>query len=37
LIDKERLIIPDWLALEDEERETLEILHQKLMSGPEDD
>lgn len=37
LIDKEQIIIPEWMAVDDEERETLQILHQKLMNGPGDE
>lgn len=33
IINKERILVPDWIALDDDERATLEILHTKLING----
>lgn len=33
IINKERIVVPDWIALDDDERATLEILHTKLING----
>jgi len=35
VINKEHIFVPDWLALDDEEKAALEILHTKLMHGCE--
>lgn len=33
VIDKDHIIVPDWVALDDEEKGMLEILHTKLRNG----
>jgi CBS-domain-containing membrane protein len=35
VINKEHIFVPDWLALDDEEKAALEILHTKLLHGCE--